>query len=421
MRFTFTLLAALGTFSAYAQTQGVGIGVSTPLSRLHVADGSVLFSAAGDVPASAAIPVSGAGRRMLWYADKAAFRAGYVGSFGSTYWDDNNIGYYSFATGWNPRASGQYAFAAGLSTTASGDAAVALGNNATASGERSLSFNSTASGFGAIALGSSAQATIDDAVAIGPSAIAGGIGSIVLGPSIANGSFAVAIGLQNQANGQFATALGKNARANNYGSVTISDASASFSTDYVTSSANNQMTMRFAGGYYLYSTARANAPTPTNTTPAAGVQLTPGAGAWTTLSDRRKKENFRPLDAEQVLRKVAALPITEWNYKSQPSSQRHVGPMAQDFYEAFRLDGIGRDTTINTADIDGINMVAIQALARRTVQLQQENEQLRAQLRQKDEQLATQLQALNERLATLEQPIPHQPRRRPATPSVATN
>lgn len=397
-----------------AQTTGVGIGVSTPLSRLHVADGSVLFSAAGDVSGGSATPVSGTGRRMLWYADKAAFRVGYVGNSGSAYWDNNNIGLYSFATGYNPRATGTYAFAAGLFTTATGEASVALGNNGTATADRSLSFNGTSTGVGAIALGSGAQAVNDDAVALGPSAISGGLASVVLGPSIARGNFAIAIGLQNSASGQFSTAIGKNARTNKrQGSMVLGDASASFSSDSVYATANNQMTMRFVGGYRLFTTQNLS----------SGVQIAPGGGSWTSVSDRRKKENFRPLDAEQVLRKVAALPITEWNYKSQPASQRHVGPMAQDFYKAFQLDGVGADTTINTVDIDGVNMVAIQALERRTARLQQENEQLRAQLRQKDEQLATQLQALNQRLAALEQPtsVPTRRKQTRSAQQVAAN
>jgi len=37
------------------------------------------------------------------------------------------------------------------------------------------------------------------------------------------------------------------------------------------------------------------------------------------------------------------------------------GCMAKDFYAAFKLDGES-DMTINTLDIDGINMAAIQAL-----------------------------------------------------------
>ncbi len=43
--------------------------------------------------------------------------------------------------------------------------------------------------------------------------------------------------------------------------------------------------------------------------------------------------------------------------------------MAQDFYAAFGNDGIGtigNDTTIASADFDGINLIAIQALEHRS-------------------------------------------------------
>jgi autotransporter adhesin len=363
-----TALLILCSSGAIAQ---VGIGTNTPLARLHVTDSSVLFSATGDIPASpAAPPVSGAGRRMMWYPDKAAFRAGYVGSFGSTYWDAASIGSYSFAAGSNCRASGDNSFAGGLATTASGDESVAFGNNSTASADRAFAFNGTANAVGAIAMGSGAQATSDDALALGPSSIATGLASVTIGPSIATGSFAIALGLQNRAAGNFSMAFGKNARCSHQGSCVIGDASAGFSSDSVYSSANNQMTMRYINGFRLY----------TSMNLTSGVTLAAGASSWASVSDRRKKENFRDVDAESILQKIAAMKITNWNYKSQPATVRHIGPMAQDFYAAFGLDGIGNDTTINTIDIDGVNMVAIQALEKRTTQLQQENEALKLRL-----------------------------------------
>ena len=57
--------------------------------------------------------------------------------------------------------------------------------------------------------------------------------------------------------------------------------------------------------------------------------------------------------------------------------------MAQEFYAAFGKDSygtIGNDTTINQADFDGINLIAIQALEQRTAQLQKENEALKKNL-----------------------------------------
>jgi hypothetical protein len=366
------------TTSLYANAQ-VGIGTLTPKAGLHVADSSVVFAAPGDVAETKPVPVTGEGRRMMWYVDKAAFRAGYVGSFSSSYWDAPNIGNYSFAVGQHVRASGESSFAGGLGTTASGEASVALGSYGTASADRALTFNGTASGVGAIALGSGAQATNDDAVAIGPSSIAGGLASVVIGPSIATGSFGIAIGLQNSARGNFSMALGKNARVRHQGSIVISDASASFSSDSAYSTTNNQLTMRFAGGARVF----------TNQGLTSGVEISAGGGSWNTVSDRRKKENFEALDTEKILHKVAQLPLSSWNYKSQPATTRHIGPMAQDFFAAFGLDGIANDTTINTADIDGVNMAAIQALEKRTRALQEENDRLKAKLEAMDAKMAS--------------------------------
>lgn len=365
--FTLSFLVILG-LSAHGQ---VGIGTNSPVAGFHVQDSTVLFSKAGDVPASPkGFPISPEGRKMIWYPEKAAFRAGYVGSFGASYWNTASIGNYSFAVGNNTRASGSTSFAAGLATTASGSESVALGNNGTASADRAFAFNGTASGVGAVAIGSGAQALNDDALALGPSSISMGLASVTIGPSIARGNFAVAIGLQNSARGQFSTAIGKNARVNHQGSMVLGDGAAGFSSDSVYSSVNNQLTMRFVGGARLFTTVNLS----------NGVQVAAGGGSWSSVSDRKKKENFEMIDKEILLGKVAALPITRWNYKSQPASQHHIGPMAQDFHQAFGLDGAKNDTTINTVDIDGVNMVAIQALEARTSQLKKENQELKDQL-----------------------------------------
>ena len=84
---------------------------------------------------------------------------------------------------------------------------------------------------------------------------------------------------------------------------------------------------------------------------ANGVSLT---------SDRNAKENFEPVDSQAVLAKVAALPVTEWNYKDSKSAQ-HLGPVAQDFQAAFGLNG-GDDTHISVVDEGGVALAAIQGL-----------------------------------------------------------
>ena len=65
--------------------------------------------------------------------------------------------------------------------------------------------------------------------------------------------------------------------------------------------------------------------------------------------------------------KVAALPITQWNYKVEEDHIKHIGPVAQDFYAAF---GLGADDiTIATLDEAGVALLAIQALEMRTREL----------------------------------------------------
>jgi hypothetical protein len=83
-------------------------------------------------------------------------------------------------------------------------------------------------------------------------------------------------------------------------------------------------------------------------------------GALVLTSDRNAKEHFRPVDARVVLEKVAALPMQEWNYRTDAEQSRHLGPMAQDFRAAF---GLGADDKhIATVDADGVALAAIQGL-----------------------------------------------------------
>ncbi|MBN9693806.1 MAG: tail fiber domain-containing protein [Verrucomicrobia bacterium] len=82
-------------------------------------------------------------------------------------------------------------------------------------------------------------------------------------------------------------------------------------------------------------------------------------GTFVSASDRNKKENFSPIDPQEILDKVTALPLTSWNYKADPGN-RHVGPMAQDFHAAFNLGD--DDKYIATVDADGVALAAIQGL-----------------------------------------------------------
>jgi hypothetical protein len=53
--------------------------------------------------------------------------------------------------------------------------------------------------------------------------------------------------------------------------------------------------------------------------------------------------------------------------------------MAQDFFAAFGHDGVGEigsETTINSGDMAGILMIAVQALEKRTAELKQKQVQI---------------------------------------------
>ena len=126
------------------------------------------------------------------------------------------------------------------------------------------------------------------------------------------------------------------------------------------------------------------------------VSVIEGQVAYTFTSDKNQKENLQPVNAEDVLTKLAHLPVSTWNYIGHdPKQFRHYGPVAQDFFAAFGHDGlgmIGTDTTINSGDMEGILMIAVQALEKRTSELatlKAENADLKARLEKLERSIAT--------------------------------
>jgi hypothetical protein len=77
-------------------------------------------------------------------------------------------------------------------------------------------------------------------------------------------------------------------------------------------------------------------------------------------SDRNRKTDFAPVDARELLAKLAALPVQMWRYTNEVTEIHHLGPMAQDFRAAF---GLGDDDrTIAIVDEGGVALAAIQGL-----------------------------------------------------------
>jgi hypothetical protein len=323
------------------------------------ADGG--FVAGGSL-GTGAIPASGSGTRMMWYPARGAVRAGTVG----TEWDDPQVGGESAAFGYKTRAAGPYSFAAGIATAALGRSATAFGDLSQASGESSLAVGAgaRAAGTASAAFGSQTNATGTASFAAGQNVTASGIGSVALGANaLASGSTSVALGFNVSALGTGAVALGSDARSE-IGSFTFADRSVSA----VLTSNPNQFNVRAVGGAGFYSKSNLT----------AGVELKPGASAWSSVSDVNLKENFRDLDGAEVLAKLVRMPIQEWNYKAQNARVRHAGPTAQDFHAAF---GLGEDPLrISTIDADGIALAAVRALALENQTLRADLDALRARL-----------------------------------------
>ncbi len=190
-------------------------------------------------------------------------------------------------------------------------------------------------------------------------------------------------GCDNRADGVYSYAAGRRAKAMDNGCFVWGD-----STDAdIHSSKEDQFIVRASGGVYFY----------TNSGLSSGQKLPAGSGSWSSFSDGNLKEHFTQVDRQEILARLAEIPITTWNYKTQDPTIRHIGPIAQDFYSAF---GLGEDNLhISTVDADGIALVSIQEL----YQMLQEKDQQIEQLNQKLEETGRQLENVRSQLQVLEQ------------------
>jgi hypothetical protein len=195
------LALAAAALPAHAAAQSdilLRLRSGSPLGDRFRVDSASGFVAKG-VLGVGIIPFTGAGARLMWHPNKAAFRAGEIGSAG-TQWDDPNTGYYSWAGGYNTIALGLASFAMGYQSTALGNYGIALG------------YTTNADGTGAVALGYRSTADAD---------------------------YSVAIGQRASTNGHA-------------GAIVLSDGS---TTDSTQASLNNQFTVRAAGGIRFFTNA----------------------------------------------------------------------------------------------------------------------------------------------------------------------
>ncbi|MBS4029126.1 MAG: tail fiber domain-containing protein [Ignavibacteriales bacterium] len=363
-------------------TNSLGIGID-PVEKLQVAgkiysttggfkfpDGTVQTSAGavGDF-----LPLSGGIMTGPITSDPAIANINITmgkGNFGSS---NANTGINAFVAGTFNRARGKNSVAMGGADTES-DSNSALGDLSNINGGT----GNIAYGFANVIGGG--RANLAGAIGSNPmnvynsySTVSGG------GNNIANGMFStVPGGNQNIAQGSYSFAAGRNAQALHNGSFVWSD---SQEIGSVASTGENQFVVRASGGIWFGKDNDVDTPIPSRFIQTSTGAYLSSAGVWNSVSDRNKKENFTSVNGKSILEKVASLPITIWNYKSEGSTIKHIGPTAQDFYQAF---GLGNDDkTISTIDPAGIALAAIQ-------ELKKENESLRTEL----QQLSLQVQLL---------------------------
>jgi hypothetical protein len=197
--------------------------------------------------------------------------------------------------------------------------------------------SNTASGAGAFVGAGSGNAARGEY-----SVVSGGSGNL------ATGYLSTIVGgYRNYASGQTSFAGGFGSYAVHTGAFVWSDSTSGAA--HLVSTAPNQFLVRATGGVKFYSNAKMS----------VGAYLAPGSGTWGSASDRNLKRDVAALDDADILEKVAALPISRWSYVSE-RGVRHIGPMAQDFYAAFR---VGEDDRhITSIDEDGVALVAVKAL-----------------------------------------------------------
>jgi hypothetical protein len=266
------------------------------------------------------------------------------------------------------------------------------GFNNTAIGVTSLQANQTGNWNTAVGVGSLNHNISGTAnAAFGTNALAG--------TTTGNGNVAVGDGsASNSANGSNNTAIGQfTLSANSTGSSNIA-------VGYQAGSAvtgSNNISIGNVGVVGESGIIRLGAAGTHTATYIAGVLYTP--------SDRNLKDNFAPVDDLEFLNKVVSLPLLHWSYKNDAQHVLHVGPMAQDFYAAFKVGADERN--IATIDEGGVALAAIKGLnqklerlvkvqAVKIVELEKKSARV-AQLEQDRADLAARMEALEQQSAEI--------------------
>jgi hypothetical protein len=399
-----------------SNTGNVGIGTLYPSALLHVSgfqsgQGNVVFMGSIKWIDPGAFPVSGAGTRMMWYPDKAAFRAGDVNG---TQWDAPNIGNFSVAFGFETLASGENSSAFGTFTKAEAYRSAAFGyynvgggnptstvasnplfeiGNGTSSADRANAFTVLKNGRTGINLHNpTAQLHINTTAGTSglrvdidgtPSLIAysnGGlsIGSVTMAPT--NG-----LRVSGESSMQQKVNIGSTASADATLHIRHTNPPAGIMPDQglriQNISAANRIwtfyTFSSNGNLALYSASGGE---------VSVGNFNAGTGAYTATSNRHLKTNVQLLDAD-VLSRIQQLTPSSYSYLRDPLQQRTIGFMAEDVQPIFPelVDTIGENGENLAINYAGFSVVAIRAIQL----LEEKHEALQKELSVKEKRITS--------------------------------
>jgi len=129
-----------------------------------------------------------------------------------------------------------------------------------------------------------------------------------------------------------------------------------------------------------------------------------GSTGWTTSSSRAVKTNVDPVDPERALAGVDSMDVATWEYDDgEAAGTTHIGPMAEDFHDAFDVGD--SDEHINSVNARGVLFAAVQGLSEELDEKEECIEELEAEAERKDDRIDD----LESRLERLEAHLDAQP------------
>ena len=130
------------------------------------------------------------------------------------------------------------------------------------------------------------------------------------------------------------------------------------------------------------------------------------SAGWTATSTRTVKTNIDPVEPREALAGVESMEVATWEYENEDgdgAGTTHIGPMAEEFHDAFDVGS--SDEHINSINADGVALAAIQGLSTELDETREELAEARDELAEKDKRIA-ELEAdseqKDERIADLE-------------------